>query len=498
MKYLNSKITFTITITFLLLSLFPSFGKIVYPWRAVPAFAEQNKGFVILFNNTTYSDIDSVILSGPFNRVLLKIDSISTGRFTYDLFTKEDVNNKIWVRVPESTPEELYDLKVFSHGEVSISRKSVKVLKEFKSPHFFIHISDTHVSRQWEGTGEAGYAKELELLDKFIEVANIINPDFTIVTGDIIHHYSRLDADSLGWGGNKLYEADQRPLVEEKYRNYFEGSKGFSGVQALNGPVFSLPGNHDSYGVSRKDHLAMARQWNALCGKRVYGFSYGQTRVLAADDYLGDPVVDIPDASPMSGLQGKILDSFLIENGPGTVRIMAQHRPDRIDTSFLDKRKINILLNGHRHNPHHEYVGSTPTLSIRPGTVCRSGEIERWKENLGFFRIFYINGDQFEFTSPLRFCEDPTAPHEELKLNLTLDFKQDNNGTNSRNEATIENHFSVDLPRCKVRFVMGKANYHIDGGVIQQIIHTDDKTIVDVLTDVQSKSIKRINIYPEQ
>ncbi len=77
---------------------------------------------------------------------------------------------------------------------------------------------------------------------------------------------------------------------------------------------------------------------------------------------------------------------------------MAQHRPDRVDTSFIDKNKINILLNGHRHNPFEEKVGATPTLSIRPGTVCRSGETGRWRETLGFFRVFYIDGDQFETT----------------------------------------------------------------------------------------------------
>src|SRR5690606_5018618 len=160
--------------------------------------------------------------------------------------------------VPETAPEDLYDLAVFSGGETHLSSKSVKVLREFKSSHCFIHISDPHVSRQWEGTAENGYAKELELLDRFIEVANIINPDFVIVTVDVIMHYTRLNADSAGWGGYKVYGADERPLVEEKYKNYFEGDKGFSGIHAMNAPVFNLPGNHDSYGVSRDDNLAMA------------------------------------------------------------------------------------------------------------------------------------------------------------------------------------------------------------------------------------------------
>ena len=176
----------------------------------------------------------------------------------------------------------MYDLIVNTSGGTVISRKSVQVVKEFSQTHRFIHISDLHISRQWVGTAETGYAKELELFDRFTEVANIIAPDFVIVTGDIIHHYTRLNADSTGWGGDKYYDPDQRPSVEEKFRNYYEGAKGFKGINGLNAPVFSLSGNHDTYGVSRKDHMAMASQWNKMCGKRVYAFSYGGTRILGS------------------------------------------------------------------------------------------------------------------------------------------------------------------------------------------------------------------------
>lgn len=495
MRNLKVNILHLVFVGLLLLPLISNSGNIVQPWRAVPSFVKSGNNFSILFDNLYDAGIDSVILAGPYNQLTLQIDSVVTARVEYDSFTKLSVNNTIWAHVPESAPEELYDLLVCCGGEVHLSRKSVKVLRKFNSQHSFIHLSDLHISRQWVGTAEDGYAKELELFDRFVEVANIIAPDFVIVTGDIIHHYTRLDADSIGWGGNKLYNADQAPLVEEKYRNYYEGSKGFAGVHGIDAPVFSLPGNHDSYGVSRKDHMAMASQWNQMCGKRVFGFSYGKTRLIVADDFLGDPVIDIPDSAPMSGLQGKILESFLEKAGPGKIRIMAQHRPDRIDTAFIDKHKINILLNGHRHDPYEERLGTTPTLSIRPGTVCRSGEIKTWKENLGFFRIFYIDGDSFKYTPPLRFCKNPTDPYNELELNLTLNFKNANDGTFNMNEAVIQNSFDADLPRCKIRFIMKKGNYKVHGGTIQQVIETDSLSVVDVYTEVVAISDKKVNIF---
>jgi len=471
-------------------------GKIVYPWRAVPAFVQSGENFYILYDNLVYSEIDSVTLRSPFFNVSLQIDSVNTGVFEYDTFTGMSVNNKIWVRVPRSTPEDLYDLNIFADGEITISHRSVKTVKEFSPAHSFIHISDLHVSRQWEGTPEDGYAKELELFDSFTKVANIIAPDFVIVTGDIIHHYTRIDADSTGWGGIKLYDADQLPLVEEKYRNYYHGAKGFAGIYGLNSPVFSLPGNHDFYAIERGDYHGMASQWNRLCGKRVYGFSYAGTRVIAADDFLGDPVTDIPDSSPMSGLQGKVFENFFNDAGTGSLRIMAQHRPDRIDTVFLNNNRINILLNGHRHTPFHEYVGATPTLSTRPGTVCRSGDILNWEETLGFFRIFYLQSDSFTFTPPLRFCKNPTVDYRHLELNLTLDYKNPNDGTASKNEAIIENLFPVDLPGCRVRFVMKKGEYSVTGGTIRQSVHSGKFTVVDVSADVDSMGSREVRIFP--
>ncbi len=483
------------TVATLLLLAGSSFaGTIVYPWRAVPAIVKSGVNFSILFDNLHHAGVDSVVLAGPYTRVALKMDSVVIGRVEYDPFTKSSVNNTLWVSVPESAPEELYDLFVYCGGEVHRSSKSVKVLREFNSSHRFIHISDLHVSRQWIGTGWDGYAKELELLDRFTEVANIIAPDFVIVTGDLIHHYTLFDAGPGGWGENKAYDAGQRPMAEEKYRNYYEGAKGFSGIHGINSPVFSLPGNHDSYGVSREDHQAMASQWNRLCGKRGFAFSYGGTRVLASDDFLGDPVTDIPDPAPMSGLQGEGLKAFLKVSGPGEIRILAQHRPDRIDTAFMNEYKINVLLNGHRHDPFEETVGSTPTLSIRPGTVCRSGEISRWQETLGFFRIFYVHDANFEYTPPLRFCKNPTDPYAELQLNLSLQYKNVNDGTFNRNEAVIQNSFDMDLPRCKIRFVMKKGNYLVSGGTIHQVIQAGDRSVVDVYTDVGANSTNKVKI----
>ncbi len=470
-------------------------NKIVYPGGSCPTIVKSGNNMDILYDNSSMQTVDSVILEGPFNRVVLSKFSVNKGKYEYDNYTQAHTNNKISVNIPSNIPEELYNLVIKSGKETSISKKSVKVVKEFRKTHRFIHMSDPHISRQWEGTPENGYAKELELLDRFIEVANIISPDFIMVTGDLIHDYTRMNADSVGWGGY-LLDRNAPPLAEEKYRNYFEGTHGLSGIYGFNSPTFSTTGNHDFYAVDKNDSKGKCNQWNSILGKRVYGFSYGDTRIIASDDFLGDSTIDKPQNAYMSGLQGKMIDAFLKENGSGKLRIWAKHSPKliEIDTMFMDKNDINLIINGHSHVPKQDYIGKRKVVSIRPGAVCRSGEVAHWKKTLGFFRIITIDGDTFEYSEPLRFCKDPTLPCKELDLNLQLNYKKTNDGSFDSNEATITNRFGIDLPSCKVRFVMPKGKYKVSEGTVFQTIESGKYSIVDVCVNVKADSKQKIQI----
>jgi hypothetical protein len=460
---------------------------IVYPGRACPAIVKVENELEVLYRNDRASPIDSVILKGPYHQERVEVTSVRLGHFIFDHYTGAAVNSKVFIRVPGKAASELYDLVVYSGGEAHRSVKSVKVVRDFSVRHRFIHISDPHVSRQWVGTEEKGYAKELELLDGFVKVANIIAPDFVIVTGDLIHDYTRFNANSVGWEGTTVKEAANRPGVEEKFRNYFEGAGGFSGVQGIHAPVFSTSGNHDFYGLAPGAHREKARQWNDLLGKRVYGFSYGNTRVLAVDDNLGDPETEYPKGKLTNGPQGTVLKAFLKTNGDGAVRIMALHRPEAVDTAFCDEHRISTVLHGHLHTVAEWSVGTTPTRMVRSGAISRSGSVSEWEKVLGFFRIFTVDGDKLEMTPALRFCNNPTADYKDLDLNLTTAFNGVNDGSLSTNQVTVKNRFSVSLPDCRIRFVMKKGeNYKVSGGRVEQVIEGNRVTVVDVRFDVEA------------
>lgn len=465
-----------------------------YPWRAAPAIVLHGGQFGILFDNTGPDPVDSIRLEGPYNHARLTIEGTEKGQYSFDPYTGASVNTRIRAGVPSGTPEELYDLVIYTKAGNHRSVRSVKIVRQYRKQHRFIHISDPHISRQWVGSPENGYAKELELFDKFVEIANIIAPDFIITTGDLIHDYTRLNADSLGWGGTLHTAPDEKPSAAEKFANYYEGAKGFKGVSGLNSPTFSITGNHDFYGPDAKDHMKKSLQWNQLNGKRVFGMSYGETRVLFMDDFLGDPAVDVPDHAPLSGLQGNVLKHFLETEGPGKIRILAQHRPDRIDTAFCDSYGIKLILNGHNHRPFQELVGKTPTLSIRPGSIARSGSVAEWEKVLGFFRVFTIEEGSYTFTEPLRIADNPVAEYANLEPNMLLAFRASNDGSQSRNEATIDNRFPTTFRDCAVRFVMKKGKYTVEGAEINQVIESGAFSVVDVNVDIGAKEIKKISI----
>src|SRR6202007_3043074 len=82
----------------------------------------------------------------------------------------------------------------------------------------FIHASDTHIS-----TASIARTQRLRA------IADSINPDFTIITGDLVRDALRVgEAEATG------------------YYDLFMHERG-----AFKSPVFTVPGNHENFGIER-------------------------------------------------------------------------------------------------------------------------------------------------------------------------------------------------------------------------------------------------------
>jgi hypothetical protein len=154
-----------------------------------------------------------------------------------------------WQPVPASATRGSLDFALTVHGAPA----------EFA----FIHASDTHVSQQ-----------SLERLRQFRSIAEARRPDFVLVSGDLVR-------DALRVG-------------EEEARGYYD--LYVDEARRFSMPVWSVPGNHENFGIER--HLSLVSTKHPLYGKGMYrqrlgpnyySFTYGGVHFVGLD------TVDIAD-----------------------------------------------------------------------------------------------------------------------------------------------------------------------------------------------------------
>ncbi len=127
----------------------------------------------------------------------------------------------------------------------------------------FIHASDTHVSKQ-----------SVARLQQLREIVEARRPDFVLVSGDLVR-------DALRVG-------------EEEARGYYDIYTAETAKFPV--PVWSVPGNHENFGIER--HLSLVSAKHPLYGKGMYrqrlgpnyySFTFGGVHFLGLDS------VDIND-----------------------------------------------------------------------------------------------------------------------------------------------------------------------------------------------------------
>ena len=127
----------------------------------------------------------------------------------------------------------------------------------------FIHASDTHVSKQ-----------SLKRLQQFRQIAETRRPDFVLVSGDLVR--------------------DALRVPEDEARGYYD--LYLDEIQRFPMPVWSVPGNHENFGIER--HLSLVSPKHPLyakgmyrqrLGPNYYSFTYGGVHFVGLDS------VDIAD-----------------------------------------------------------------------------------------------------------------------------------------------------------------------------------------------------------
>jgi hypothetical protein len=444
-------------------------GKIIYPWNATTAIVKAGENFTVWFDADAGQTVTSVVLRGPYNSINIPSVTKKTGSWTYDEISGNTYNTQITFSVPANTPEDRYDILLNTTCGQNVSESAVRVVKDFKTNYTIFHISDTHLC---QGTNINGLPERLFKISAVVDIANIINPEFVFITGDLIN-------DSV----NAFPDPQQRADF------FYKGNRpaDLKGIHGFKAATFSIAGNHDFLQASQPfsgQYDIKSRFWNQYHGLQYHHFMYGSTRFMIIND--GWEGFDW-------GYQLANHTSWLSDVGPGNLRIAAFHKSEfGIMGEWATKVSLGLALVGHNHH----LANKNPyKLDGRPILYYADSLREHFT-----FNLFRINsGGSFTVVNNLDFIEDPNDAPPLWQPRLTLHYAKSNDGTSPTNTATLVNKFAVGFPHSRVRFVMPKGNtYIVSKGTVEQAFDGDSVHVVDVRIAIDPNSTNTIEITPSK
>lgn len=342
---------------------------------------------------------------------------------------------------------ELYDMRVTaSGGLIDTVRNAVKVIDQFKD-YYFIHITDTHLPGHTY-YGNSGYETDHTELDDLYEVIqdiNLLNPEFVLLTGDLLNEGEMEDFECL------RHHTLAIQLLEK-----------------LEVPVFIVPGNHDLGGwdATPPSQGTARREWWRFFGWRQreipptkteylshdYSFDYGDVHFtgLEAYDNYDSYMYDVYGAESFISSQLTWLNDDIAAAGNKT-KVLFYHYDFKHELN-LSNLGVDMALWGHTHS---NYNNGTHPYNISTASVC--------DENRAY-RVIRVNNGNLQ-------AENTIYTHS-TSDNLHLDYNMLNDGTLDSVSATVNNYHSQQFQNGLIKFNMPLSDYgySVTNGNLKQII----------------------------
>jgi hypothetical protein len=397
--------------------------------------------------------------------------NITSGNWVYDPVSGNTYNQKIAIKVPETTPADRYDLILnTSSGQVS-SFGGVKVVKEFKPEYYVVQMSDGHLY-------QSGYDSDVILQRKslIVQMSNIMDAEILIETGD------------------NMYNVRNNPHREVEY---FIGKPaiGTIGMAKATAATFAVPGDHE--GLNGNDFTKGTDQENSdfvndYWGLQSHSFKYGSARFMMLNNAWG------LSATNNKVYQYQVDDAIAWLNGAGAggnFLLTAGHMYDRMHHFINAVHPLNLCIAGDKHAS-----GNYNPWEITPGGPKISYICNDLRGGMKYM-IYRINNTTGTFTLPAggtglieaKASGDVNVPSSWVPR-LKATYASANDGTASTNSVTIENKFPFPVIAGKIRFVVPKgSSYAATNGVVSQQFDGDNVRVVDVTFDVAANS--SITVY---
>ena len=428
---------------------------IIYPRFGFPAIVEKNSTITIIYQAPCC--IDSAVISTSFDPIPDKIELkiLSNQRSGENWYCK--------VLVPEKTPEELYNLTL-CFGDISVTEpRAIYVENKVDGNFTFIHLTDFHVGDP-RGMKESVWKTiGWKAAKRCIEEINLLNPDFVIITGDLVF--------------GQIYPGEYGREYEKCYRI----------LERLQVPTFMCPGNHDGYIQFGQDGFTF---WKKYFGPLNYTFSYGNASFIAVNSYdwpryarLAFSILALSWGGYISENQLKWIEKELSKSCAKLKIIMLHHNP-LWNTShqslfgigyagreellrMIERYKVNAVFAGHVHFD--DVTIRNDTIFITTTTAASAPRNAYWGYRLVSIRNWSIvsyNYKEPKYSIPLYHIEC-----KELDQFTKL----------------VRNDLEKSI-KVRLTFLVPTGNYSINNGCVVMERKVNDKMEVYVDVDVPEKS----------
>ena len=433
------------------------------PLLNIPEIGTPGEEFEILcYSNTQVNQWNASINFENYN-------------FPLNLQTIEQ-NNDFYTLVsefPQTDFYELFDLIVEADGIIDTMSNAVKIMSEEKEEYYFVQITDTHLPTHIFYGNEESVTDTSEVIDfrKVIEDINLINPEFVLLTGDLINEGELED-----FNHRRYYTISQRLLNE------------------LEVPVYLIAGNHDIGGWDSTNPPpgTARRNWWKFYGwswleetsdfypyyTQNYTFSYNSQNFIALESYdnYDSFMYEIYGEDSFTSLQLEYLEN-LINQYPTDENIILFYHYDFSEQINLSELGADMALWGHIHSNDGSIYQHPYNLAT--DEVC---------DETRAYRVIKVNENELSphYTSYAGYNGD----------NLTIDFSPANNGSYETVTASISNQQNIDFEHGLIKFQMPAAadDYDIDNGILEQVINFQSYNLCYVNVNIPANSTIEVTI----
>ncbi|MFO7653753.1 MAG: metallophosphoesterase [Candidatus Krumholzibacteriia bacterium] len=389
-----------------------------------------------------------------------------------------DASTRWWrleASVPGDTPSELYDLVVTAGGGLQdTTRNAVRVIPAYRDSWYFVHVTDPHLPTHvyWDQPGAETDSSETDDLRAVLEDLGIINPEFVLLTGDVVNEGELED-----FLERRYYTRAQRLLAESEV------------------PIYVTAGNHDLGGwddTPPADGTARRDWWRFFGWSRLddpppgapartqdYAFDYGPVHFVSLESYLNYDRwrLSVYGTESFTADQISWLEADLAATaGETAAQVLFTHRDfgDQLDLSALG---LEMMLSGHTHR-------DDGSLNVRPFDLSTAAVCDGRRS----WRLVRVVG------SDLDPCATADAGSSGETLSVT--WSPANDGRAEEVTAEVINAYDERFENglLKFRLVAGHGAIQVTGGTLLQVEPDGSEDICHVEVDIAARATTAVTV----